>query len=135
MDEVESLWFGSGFLAISFGNALGAVHMFRGNVPVVMASVALMFAGYQVLHYAAHGEGMVSLSWDRHTETGVTGATRSRGVPVVLLVVAVYCIAQGFVIGAQAAVSSFTLFDMGATGAFIVGGYMTGHAAVHGVPL
>lgn len=134
MDRRGSLWFAVGFLAVTFGNALGAVHMFRGNVAPVMAGVTLMYAGYQAMHYGTHGEGMVSLSRSGTGERSLA-AVRTRMVAGLLLVVAVYCIAQGFVIGAQAAVTSFTLIDMVVTGAFIVGGYMTGHVAVHGVPL
>lgn len=134
MERRGLAWFGLGFLALAFGNALGAVHMFRGNVGPVMGGVALMFGGYQVMHYGAHGEGMVSLS-GRGVGRTVTEGIPAWVEPTVLLVVAVYCISQGFVIGAQAAVTSFTPTDMAATGAFIVGGYMTGHVAVHGVPL
>lgn len=135
MDGRDSLWFGLGFLALAFGNALGAVHMFRGNVVVVMAGVGLMFGGYQVMHYGTHDEGMVSLLSDRRLRAGQVGSVRSCLPTLALLVVAVYCIAQGFVIGAQAALGSVTLPEMAMTGGFIVGGYMTGHTAVHGIPL
>ncbi len=128
------LWFGLGFLALALGNAVGAVHMFRGNVVPVMVGVALMFAGYQVMHYGAHGEGLVSVSGSDVGRPSA-GWVRPLVVPGVLLVVAIYCISQGFVIGARAAVTSFGPTDMVATGTFIVGGYMTGHVAVHGVPL
>jgi hypothetical protein len=134
MDQGGRVWFGVGFLALTLGNALGAVHMFRGNVAFVMVGVVLMFGGYQTMHYGAHDHGMVSLSVDESENPSQT-VVRTWVEPTVLLVVATYCIAQGFVIGAQAAITSFTMFDMGATGAFIVGGYMLGHIAIHGVPL
>lgn len=134
MDQRGMLWFGIGFITLAFGNALGAVHMFRGNIPLVMAGVVFMFGGYQTMHYSAHGQGMVSPFSERSGDS-YQMKIRTWVVPTLLLVVATYCIAQGFVIGAQAAITSFTLFDITTTGLFIVGGYMIGHIAIHGVPL
>lgn len=135
MDRRGSGWFGIGFLALTFGNAIGAVHMFRGDLIAVMTGVALMFGGFQVMHYGAHGEGMVSqLSYDS-SEMTIESSVRTWILTPLLLLVAVYCIAQGFVIGAQAAVQSFTLVEMGSSAAFIVGGYMVGHVSIHGVLL
>lgn len=135
MDGQTLLWSGLGFLCLTFGNALGAVHMFRGNVPSVMLGVGLMFGGYQMIHYGIHSKGMVVLRSNGQPDETLRGAIRNWVGPVFLLGIAIYCIAQGFVIGAQAAIHSFTIVNMGATGALIVGGYMTGHMAVHGVPL
>lgn len=137
MDSRELVWFGVGFFALSLGNAVGAVHMFRGRVIFVTIGVGLMFGGFEMMHYGAHGEGMVTELWGRSSQAGPGSEVSLRTwiLSPVLLLIAIYCIAQGFVIGAQAAVHSFTLVDMGATGVFIVGGYMTGHMAVHRVPL
>jgi hypothetical protein len=135
MEMKKLWWFGIGFLALTFGNALGAVHMFRGNVPIVTVGVALMLSGYQSMHYGVHKEGLVNISSNHSSERFIHNTFRDRILPLVLLVVAVYCIAQGFVIGAQAAVHSFTLIDMASSGGLIVGGYMMGHIVVHGVPL
>lgn len=135
MDSKELRWGIAGFFGLTFGNAFGAVHMFRGDLLATMGGVGLMFVGFQAIHYGFHGEWIVNRVPNRSTGAGSDRPVYGWILTLALLLVSVYCIAQGFVIGAQAAVQSFTLVDMGVTGGFVVGGYITGHVAVHGVPL
>ena len=128
-------WFLFGFLALAGGNAVGAVYMFRGNVPAVMFGVFSMVSGYQIMHFAAHGEGMVTLQAIAGDQTESRASITTWASTVGLLVVSIYLIAQGFVIGSQATLRAFTMADMVLCGGAIVGGYITGHMAIHGVAL
>jgi hypothetical protein len=87
--------FGLGFLALALGNAVGAVHMFRGNVSLVTTGVGLMVGGFQIMHYGSHGSGLVTLSVDRSSES-LRDTVETWLVPPALLLAAVFCIAQGF---------------------------------------
>lgn len=128
----NGLWVTVGFLVLSLGTALGDVYMFRGEVPIVMFGVALIIAGYQLIHYGCHGDGLVR-TLSNH-EFGGTGVEKVLDwtKTLVLLVLSVYLVARGFVIGAQAATTA-TLepTSMLACGLFIVGGYVAGHIGVH----
>lgn len=131
MSPQDGLWVVLGFLALSVGTALGDVYMFRGEVPVVMVGIALIVAGYQLIHYGCHGDGLVR-TLSNH-EFGGTGVEKllDWARTLLLLVLSVYLIAQGFVIGAQATMAPLEPTSMLACGLFIVGGYVAGHIGVH----
>lgn len=132
MNKLGKGWFLTGFLALAFGNAIGAVYMFRGDVLLVMGGVFLMVSGYQVMHYGTHREGMVNFDAVHPAEETSRGLIRVWGQTVLLLLVSIYTISQGFVIGSQATQQAFTIIDMGLCGGLIVMGYVTGHMAIHG---
>lgn len=125
------LWMLVGFLVLSLGTALGDVYMFRGKVPVVMVGVALIVAGYQLIHYGCHGDGLVRTLSNHEFGGNSTETVLDWARTLVLLVLSVYLIAQGFVIGAQATMQPLRLISMLACGLFIVGGYVAGHIGVH----
>lgn len=127
----NSRWVLVGFLVLSLGTALGDVYMFRGDVPVVMVGVALIVAGYQLIHYGCHGDGLVRTLSNHEFGGSSTETVLDWARTLVLLVLSVYLIAQGFVIGAQATMRPLELTAMLACGLFIVGGYVVGHIGVH----
>lgn len=131
MSPRDSLWVLVGFVVLSLGTALGDVYMFRGEVPVVMVGVALIVAGYQLIHYGCHGDGLVRTLSNHEFGGNSTETVFDWARTVVLLVLSVYLIAQGFVIGAQATMQPLKLTSMLACGLSIVGGYVVGHIGVH----
>lgn len=131
MSLQNGFWVIVGFIVLSLGTALGDVYMFRGEVPVVMVGVALIVAGYQLIHYGCHGDGLVrTLSNHEFGGTGVEKVVDWTKT-LVLLVLSVYLVARGFVIGAQATMGALEPTSMLACGLFIVGGYVAGHIGVH----
>lgn len=132
MNVGEFLFALIGLLLLAVGTAIGDVYMFRGNVPAVMVGVFLIVVGYQTIHYGVHGNGMVR-RLSSHSSEAVTPTSRFNWIQsVVFLLLSVFLVAQGFVIGAQATMKALSIVDMVACGAFIVGGYITGHVGVHG---
>jgi hypothetical protein len=132
METRDVPFFVGGFLALAAGNAIGAVYMFRGNVPVVMVGVALMVGSYQLMHYGSHARGMVGgLSTNAAGQVSVRSSVNQL-TTVLGLLVSVYLIARGFVIGSQAALGTVTLMDMVLCGGAIVAGYIVAHLSVHG---
>lgn len=133
MDQRGAVWFLSGFLSLALGNAVGAVYMFRGNVLAVMVGVFLMVGGFQSMHYGSHGTGMVDVQSLVESDGNSQATLKTWALTVVFLSLSIFFIAQGFVIGSQAALQSFTIVDMALCGGSIVGGYITGHIGIHGL--
>lgn len=132
MDKWSLCWHIIGLLTLALGTSIGDVYMFRGRVPIVMTGIVLVVAGYQLIHYGSHGDGLVRRLSNHEFGESDRETTADWLKTIVMLALSVYLVAQGFVLGAQATVGTLQASEMAACGLFIVGGYVAGHVGVHG---